>query len=246
MGIRPFRLRLCLSLLAVLWIRGNAAAAEVPPAPTGPVGLTLSTTLPSALPIDEIALAEKLCGDEMRAGKVPFKRGTGHAVKCQVIVKNDVGGGVKWDSEVGTPCGPWHLTADFKSPVAQAKAPLVLTEDPEDPSHGVFTGTLEMIAHLHLTNHETGRIVDLDLHLGFGVAGPWVLESPDDPASLRLFADRKEIDGEIKWFDDCVPAQLWDEYSSVEIVGACGICFDGSSFCTNTEQGCTNSHPTKF
>jgi hypothetical protein len=244
MGIRLSRSCFCLSLLASLWASGAAPATADPIVPTAGVGITFSSSSVSAIPIDVEALTQGLCDTA--------RKGTGHLVKCVVIVHNGGYGLGKFTlgEPLVTPCGTWdaELTADPSG--AQPSSPIAFTEVPDDPRRGVFAGIWTMNTNLHLTNRDTGQTADSELRLGFSLAGPWVLASPDEPSTTDqriLLADY--VDGEIMEFVDCIPVDIIEKYSSVEIVKgyeSCRVCMNPLAFMTvSPDSGDAESTPSQ-
>jgi hypothetical protein len=220
MGIRGSRSCLCLSLLASFW--ASVAAATDPGALPleGEIGLTLSPRSVSAIPIDEGALAQAVCGEwEEESVKA----------KCLVVVTNTptgkLGSGEFALAEpVTTICGLWDATLTLAPPHVLQDS-MVLREVPDDPGRGVFAGVFAMYTNLHLTNRETGRTADLTLRFGYSLAGPFVtsLEDPAASGNLILLADR--VDGQLVSFEECIPPLFVKENPDYEVMaGACKIC----------------------
>ena len=231
MGIRPYCF--CLSLLAALGSGAMPATAD--PLPVPGMGLGLSARSASVVPIDMEGLAQTLCAEMGDPGP---SSGV-HYVKCTVTVKNaDPTNGTKLDP-MWTPCGVWDplLVVDlahlpFFTAGTQEAAP--------DSGQERFAGVLAMNTKLRFKNRETGRTVELALHLGAGPADSSAATVSDvsRAGSLISFGDGEEEGSKIWEFQDCIPGGFVKLYPSYENVGeVCPICPSSDFTGENGEGG---------
>jgi hypothetical protein len=186
---------LCIALLASLFAAAAADAASGTPSGTvgitpGDLRLVFSPGVVENLPIDAQALAGNHCQ--------PPDLLSGSIAKCRLVVSQGgsmgttlASGAASWQpaatdvptEPVGTSCGIWDTSLRIDGTNSQQVSPLQLTPDPQAPDHGTFAGSLEMNAVLHLANRTTGVVFDHSLVLGFALAGPWALATPDPSAA---------------------------------------------------------------